>query len=242
MQFAQEDTLAHSTTNVWTEEKYEGKADLRTPAELARIVSEFASSDGWLDRVRLRTGQRWYERLHLGLDYDIWAISWMPGQSTGFHDHGESVGAFIVATGALEEHRPGEATLNLLPGDTRVFGVDYAHDVRNGSLAPAVSIHAYSPPLNEMNEYELDGDDLVPLGQASERAQNLDRHEPTPANGEPPVRPAGIEQLLAAARSRLHRLEPKDLQSSHGRRWGARGHPPRSPAPNRGKHSGCAHH
>jgi hypothetical protein len=86
----------------------------RTPDELAEIVSLFASSDGWIDKVRLRAEGRWYERLYQGPDYDIWVISWLPGQSTGFHDHGASSGAFVVATGILEEHRPDERTC-LLP-------------------------------------------------------------------------------------------------------------------------------
>ncbi len=55
----------------------------KTPEELAHIVSNFVLSDGWIDRVRLRTEARWYERLYLGPDYDIWVISWLPGQSTG---------------------------------------------------------------------------------------------------------------------------------------------------------------
>src|SRR5271156_189468 len=109
-----------------------------------------------MDKVRLRAEQRWYERLYLGPDYDVWVISWLPGQSTGFHDHGASSGAFVVATGILEEHRPGERTRVIHPDKPHVFGPDYAHDVRNVSLAPAISIHAYSPPLSEMNDYELD--------------------------------------------------------------------------------------
>src|ERR1700722_13223633 len=80
----------------------------RTPQKLADIVSLFAASDGWLDKVRLRADGRWYERFYHDNDYDIWVISWLPGQSTGFHDHGESSGAFVVAAGILEEHRPGE--------------------------------------------------------------------------------------------------------------------------------------
>jgi hypothetical protein len=47
------------------------RAISRTPEDLARIVSEFVLSDGWIDKVRLRTEQRWYERLYLGPDYDI---------------------------------------------------------------------------------------------------------------------------------------------------------------------------
>jgi len=181
----------------------------KTPDELARIVSRFASSDGWLDRVRLRTEHRWYERLYHGPDYDIWAISWMPGQSAGYHDHGESAGAFVVVTGILEEHRPGEPILVIEPGQPRAFGPDYAHDVRNLSLAPAVSIHAYSPPLSEMNEYELDGNQLIPSRGASERAERLDQERH--AQWQKPTNPTGplsIDQMLSAARVRLRRLSP----------------------------------
>jgi rhodanese-related sulfurtransferase len=183
----------------------------KTPDELAKIVSRFASSNGWLDRVRLRTEHRWYERLYHGPDYDIWAISWMPGQSTGYHDHGESAGAFVVATGILEEHRPGEPIFLIEPGQPRAFGLDYAHDVRNVSRAPAVSIHAYSPPLNDMNEYDLDGNQLIPREGASERAERLDQARNAqcqkPAN---PKDPLSIDQMLSAARVRLRRLSPDE--------------------------------
>jgi rhodanese-related sulfurtransferase len=187
----------------------------RTPEELAKIVSLFASSHEWLDRVRLRTEHRWYERLHLGPDYDIWVISWMPGQSTGFHDHGESSGAFVVATGVLEEHRPGEQALEIQPGKARGFGPDYAHDVRNESLAPAVSIHAYSPPLTDMNEYDLDGNQLVPRERASERAVTLHRERlvqrQQPANRAGAL---GIEDMLSRARARLRRLSTDEASEA----------------------------
>jgi rhodanese-related sulfurtransferase len=186
-------------------------AVLKTPEELANIVSLFASSDEWVDRVRLRAEGRWYERLYHGPDYDIWVISWLPGQSTGFHDHGASSGAFVVATGILEEHRVGERTRVIHPSQPRAFGPDYAHDVRNASLAPAVSIHAYSPPLDEMNEYELDGIRLLPREPASWEDETLDqerlvrRREPVERTGA-----LSIEQMLSAARARLRRLSPDE--------------------------------
>ncbi len=184
---------------------------LRTPEELANIVSLFASSGAWMDKVRLRADRRWYDRLYHGPDYDIWVISWLPGQSTGFHDHGASSGAFVVATGILEEHRPGERTRVIPPDNPRAFGPDYTHDVRNVSLAPAISIHAYSPPLSEMNEYELDGIHLVPRELEPEEAQPLDqesrmqRREAGDRTGA-----LSIEQLLSAARARLRRLSPDE--------------------------------
>ncbi len=183
----------------------------RTPEELAKIATLFASSNEWIDRVRLSAERRWYERLFQGPDYDIWVISWLPGQFTGFHDHGESSGAFVVTTGILEEHRPGEQTMVIQPGSSRAFGPNYAHDVRNVSLAPAVSIHVYSPPLSEMNEYELDGSRLIPREHASERAETLSE-QGRARRREPVDRTAAlsIEQVLLAARARLRRLSPDE--------------------------------
>src|SRR5580704_7051907 len=199
--------LAREASTTLMEAKDLSSAVSRTPEELANIVSLFASSDGWMDKVRLCIERRWYERLYHGEGYDIWAISWLPGQSTGFHDHGASSGAFVVALGILEEHRPGQPTLAIHPGQPRAFDADYAHDVRNPSLAPAVSIHAYSPPLSEMNHFEFDGSRLVPQQRASGNADTLDEERRLTA---PKPRPgaSSIEQVLAAARARLRRLSP----------------------------------
>jgi rhodanese-related sulfurtransferase/predicted metal-dependent enzyme (double-stranded beta helix superfamily) len=196
-------------------EKSRSGAQPRTPAELADIVSRFASSDGWMDGVRLCAEHRWYQRLHLAPDYDIWLISWLPGQSTGYHDHGASSGAFVVATGALKEHRPGERGRVIHPGKPRAFGPDYAHDVRNASLAPAISIHAYSPPLTDMNEYELDGIRLVPRERQSDTPNTI-APELRTQNGNPShrVTNSSIDQVLAAARSRLRRLSPHEANEA----------------------------
>ena len=76
-------------------------------AEIARSLAE--RPEEWLHRVRLSADGRWYERLHHDDDHEVWLISWLPGQATGFHDHGESEGAFSVVLGSLEEHEPGSA-------------------------------------------------------------------------------------------------------------------------------------
>lgn len=200
---AQEDESASPAAKILSE------AVSKTQQELVDIVSSFASSDGWIEKVRLRTDQRWYERLYHGPDHDIWVISWLPGQSTGFHDHGASSGALVVATGVLEEHRPGKRACVIHPGRPLTFGPAYAHDVRNASLAPAISIHAYSPPLSDMNEYELDGDRLVPRDRESGKAGKVDQErrvqEWKPVNETPAL---SIDQVLSVARARLRRLSP----------------------------------
>jgi rhodanese-related sulfurtransferase len=208
---ATDEQLAREASTTLTEAKGLSGTVSRTPEELADIVLQFASSNEWIDKVRLRAERRWYERVYHGPDYDIWVISWLPGQSTGFHDHGASSGAFVVASGILEEHRPGERTRMIHPDKPRAFGPDYTHDVLNVSLAPAISIHAYSPPLNEMNEYELHGSRLVPRERAPGKGETLD--QPSRVQRRTPVDRTdalSIEQVLSAARARLRRLSPDE--------------------------------
>ncbi len=128
-----------------------------------RAHSLARDSAEWLHRVRLDPQGRWYERLHADADHEVWIISWLPGQSTGFHDHGGSAGAFAVALGELEEATPKSERI-LEAGAVRGFGEHHIHDVRNVSTAPAVSVHVYSPPLSTMNRYDLGpGGELVTL-------------------------------------------------------------------------------
>jgi rhodanese-related sulfurtransferase len=221
MQLATDKGLVQEADSASIAAENRSGAVLRTPEELANIVSLFASSDGLMDKVRLRAERRWYERLYQGRSHDIWVISWLPGQSTGFHDHGGSSGAFVVATGILEEHLPGEQARVIRPGNPRAFGPEYEHDVRNVSLAPAVSVHAYSPPLSEMNEYELEGSRLVPRDPASGKAETIDQE--WRAQGRKVSDRTGalsIEQVLSAARARLRRLSPDEAYEAMVKRRG----------------------
>jgi predicted metal-dependent enzyme (double-stranded beta helix superfamily) len=136
--------------------------------QLAQVVRSFAANPrDWIARVRLDAEGRWYEQIHASESYDVWVITWLPGQATGFHDHGRSAGAFTVAWGALEEHHDGTAE-TVEASSTRVFGPGFVHDVRNASPAPVVSVHAYSPPLAEMTRYELTAGGLVARGTENE--------------------------------------------------------------------------
>ena len=57
----------------------------------------------WVSRVRLDPVGRWYEQIHMSGSFEVWLMSWLPGQSTGFHDHGGANGAFSVVWGTLDE-------------------------------------------------------------------------------------------------------------------------------------------
>ncbi|WP_316523887.1 cysteine dioxygenase [Kitasatospora brasiliensis] len=128
-----------------------------TVAEYARLVREIAADRArWEPLVRYDALTRWYARLETGPGYEVWLLSWLPGQSSGFHDHGESSGVLSVVQGELIERsltHTGEDARVLRPGGQRVFSPGYLHEVVNGALEPAVSIHLYAPGLTEMNQY-----------------------------------------------------------------------------------------
>ena len=111
---------------------------------------------------------RWHRRLYRDQRVDVWLIGWSTSQGTELHDHGGSSGAFSVVSGELEEdryvaHGPRAGTLQsrTLVADRSVgFDHRYVHDVRNVQLDPAVSVHAYSPPLTAMSYYDLEAGSL----------------------------------------------------------------------------------
>jgi predicted metal-dependent enzyme (double-stranded beta helix superfamily) len=158
-------------------------------AGLTHLVRSVAASpDRWGALVRYRAGERWYQRLEQTEDHELWLLTWLPGQRTGFHDHFGSAGAFAVVRGELKERTvparralPGRgaarrafadhavqsaanarvAVTAFAAGQVRAFGPQHVHEVVNGSGQPAVSVHAYSPSLAGMRRYELTPAGLV---------------------------------------------------------------------------------
>src|ERR1700716_4251071 len=153
-----------------------------SPARLGHIAGAVAAQpEAWGDVLRFEARRRWYRRLELADDHEVWLLTWLPGQSTGFHDHGDAAGAFAVARGRVSErtvtalaaaqeqmsertvsaagHRVQHRTVRA--GGIRSFGSQHVHDVINIFGEPAVSIHAYSPPLTAMQRYDLTGSGLA---------------------------------------------------------------------------------
>jgi mannose-6-phosphate isomerase-like protein (cupin superfamily) len=142
--------------------KHPARPDRKSASELAEIVRAVTADEQlWLPRLELpAAGERWWTRLTGDLAVDVWLLSWAPGHGTELHDHGFSAAAFSVVRGRLTElrqgadgrlraHRRGAGSVTTIPA-----GV--VHDVHGAGRSPAVSIHAYSPPLREMNFYDLD--------------------------------------------------------------------------------------
>jgi len=132
-----------------------------SPAQLARLVRETATArQQWQTAVQFSARRRWYRRLAITDDYETWLLTWLPGQRTGFHDHGDASGAFAVVQGDLRETLASPLSTRIRYRTARLgsvtsFGGEHLHDVANVGSAPAVSIHAYSPPLSAMRQYEL---------------------------------------------------------------------------------------
>jgi hypothetical protein len=131
-----------------------------SPDRLGELASSVATAASWRSVIQFTADKRWFRRLALTDDYEIWLLSWLPGQHTGFHDHGDAAGAFAVAQGRLRESlaTPGRTavrTRSARAGSVTRFGRQHLHDVANVSLRPAVSVHAYSPPLTAMRRYEM---------------------------------------------------------------------------------------
>ncbi|MFF4217723.1 cysteine dioxygenase [Streptomyces nondiastaticus] len=128
----------------------------RTVAEFAGLARSVAADRAsWAHLVQYDATSRWYHRLRVGPGYEVWLLSWVPGQGSGAHDHGPSSGVLTVLQGELTEitgstGTPGGARQVLRAGAQRVFAPGYAHEIVNDSLAPAVSLHVYSPGLTEM--------------------------------------------------------------------------------------------
>jgi Cysteine dioxygenase type I len=146
-----------------------GPTRLRVP-DLLHVTDQAADDvlsgrcDHLLPAGGVPDSRRWFTRLHGDDELDIWLISWVPGQPTELHDHGGSLGALTVLSGALNEFRWDGMSLRrrrLNPGDQAGFPLGWVHDVvwAPGPVSrpapPTLSVHAYSPPLTAMSYYEV---------------------------------------------------------------------------------------
>ena len=129
-------------------------------AELEQLVQDLAAQpERWRHLVQHRPDERTYAELHRDEHVAIWLICWMDDHDTGYHDHDLSAGAVAVTAGAVREERlvlggaPAARTANA--GEAFTFGPADIHRVSHVGGEPAVTIHAYSPPLWRMGQYSI---------------------------------------------------------------------------------------
>ena len=132
-----------------------------SPEALEELVRRIAERpDLWRPLIVIDRDRRRYELLYEDRWVDIWVLCWMSGQRTGFHDHDRSGVGLCCAQGALDEGMlvlDDRATpIRLEPGVSRNGSGGYIHSVAHVEGEPAVSIHAYSPPLMVVGQYSQD--------------------------------------------------------------------------------------
>lgn len=129
-------------------------------ADLTALTRDVAAEvRAGLHPVHVDPDKRWYRLLRTDAWVDVWLISWAREQTAELHDHAGSLGALTVVSGKLTEHRWTSAGLRartLRAGGGAAFPPGYVHDVVNREAAPAVSVHAYSPPLTAMSYYAVE--------------------------------------------------------------------------------------
>jgi Cysteine dioxygenase type I len=131
-----------------------------TASALERFVAELvAAPDRWEHLVRHADDVRVYEQIWDDPDVNAWLICWTEDQDTGFHDHDLSAARIAVISGAVSEERLrlGSSRLTRVIRAGSSFGVEpiAIHRVMHAGTAPAVTIHAYSPPLARTGVYRI---------------------------------------------------------------------------------------
>ncbi|HKG66008.1 MAG TPA: cysteine dioxygenase family protein [Solirubrobacteraceae bacterium] len=134
-----------------------------TRRELCELVTRIADEpERWRSLVSHDNGDRHFEQLWRDDHVDVWVISWGTGNDTGFHDHDTSSGAVAVVEGEVIEERLVLGGPPILrhhrAGEVFDFDASHVHRMRQDSATPAVTIHAYSPPLWRMGSYATDPD------------------------------------------------------------------------------------
>lgn len=149
-----------------------------TNRQLLVVATQIAARPAlWSEYVEHDPLQRTYKQLLRDEHLDVWLICWSHDHDTGFHDHDLSAGALAVVAGSVREERlvlgrpvdaPIARTANA--GSSFDFGASDIHRVLHAGAEPAVTIHAYSPPLVRMGSYTIE-----PSGQLRRHAVSCEQ-------------------------------------------------------------------
>lgn len=135
---------------------------------LALAAAVALRPDQWQHEMPAESdGERHYACLYRDEHVDVWLLCWSATGDTGWHDHDVSSGAVAVARGRLVEHnlavgRP-EVRTEVAAAQVYSFGPDHIHRLTGltGPVDDAVSIHAYSPPLQTLGQYVVDDNGVL---------------------------------------------------------------------------------
>lgn len=162
-------------------------------AELDAVIKDFDDYSKYPERpaIHLTVGEK-------GVP-DVWLLGWRENErgleATPIHDHGPSEAGVYVHKGAVNERifaidkadgfkdeiEFREVDRGLDNGSAITINAPYLHDIgAQKGAGTSVTLHAYYPPLNDMNFYEVKGSKLLKTGNWKEdpkvmKAKGFDR-------------------------------------------------------------------
>jgi quercetin dioxygenase-like cupin family protein len=135
-------------------------------AELELFVQELAANpERWRHLIQHHPDKRTYGLIWDDDEVNAWVLCWSKDHDTGFHDHDVSAAAITVLEGQVREDRlrldggPREVVYGA--GASFSVPADAIHRVLHAGDGPAVTIHAYSPPLRRQGAYSLADDGIL---------------------------------------------------------------------------------
>jgi len=132
-----------------------------SPTELEDFVASLAEQpELWAHMVRHESDVRVYEQIWDDEDVNAWLICWSEDQDTGFHDHDQSAAAITVISGRVREDRltiggGPPRSRELRAGERFTLPPVAIHRVLHAGDGPAITLHAYSPPLERTGAYTI---------------------------------------------------------------------------------------
>jgi predicted metal-dependent enzyme (double-stranded beta helix superfamily) len=144
-----------------------------TDEQLLVVANQIADRPAlWSHYIEHDPTHRTFKQLLRDEHLDVWLLCWSHDHDTGFHDHDLSAGAVAVVSGSVREERlvlgrsPNTPISRLAhAGSSFTFGASDIHRVLHAGTEPAVTVHAYSPPLVRMGSYTIE-----PSGQLRRHA------------------------------------------------------------------------
>jgi len=125
--------------------------------DFARALAESLDRRPGLPDQQLCT--RVYEEIWSDDYVNAWVICWADDADTGFHDHDNSTAGIVVVSGSLREERLAlsgpPVTRSFGPGASFHLPASAIHRVRHATGPPALTVHAYSPPLRRQGVYRV---------------------------------------------------------------------------------------
>jgi mannose-6-phosphate isomerase-like protein (cupin superfamily) len=136
-------------------------------AELEAFVQKLVNEpERWQRLVEHDPDRRTYGLIWDDADVNAWVLCWSSrDHDTGFHDHDVSAAAITVIQGRVREDRlradGSSREIVYRAGSSFTVPADAIHRVMHAGDGPAVTIHAYSPPLRRQGAYSLGEDGIL---------------------------------------------------------------------------------